>query len=382
MKGSKDILDSILDIDAKVLGIDNVQDDMDLIGNNYDPKNEEASRSSSGFSQIKPIHSSYQNSSDCTPGVVNPYVYPVKRKRGRPRKEEQYLHPSLTKPGPIGVRTPYNYYVKEQKDVLRDQFRGVSLNIMLSQIGVTWNSMTEQEKKPYVALSRQDRIRYELELQQYNAGNFQNQVPEKPPSTAFEFFCCEKKTSCKKSFPNFSEDQIIKHLQTEWNLLSAQHKDHYHQLESQEQERLKRALARGSKRKRGRKSKAEILAEEQAEMEHKMRNNDIKADIILPPISSINIPQIEETKLCGPLQSETSPNKPLLQRKSHENYVELNSEKEMNYEDLALSSQSSQEIQDIDQLYHEMLEKDPDNVIDYTDIDSEDLDLILNEDTD
>jgi hypothetical protein len=64
---------------------------------------------------------------------------------------------------PVRYRTPYMLFVKAQKE----SFKGISSSTNMSNLSRQWHSMTEEEKKPYVILSQEDKKRYQLELDGY-----------------------------------------------------------------------------------------------------------------------------------------------------------------------------------------------------------------------
>ncbi|KAK9868039.1 hypothetical protein WJX84_009244 [Apatococcus fuscideae] len=100
------------------------------------------------------------------------------RRAGRPRKEERQDGARVIKKeksnrdrdpmAPKPNKTPFNFFSVDARVKAKDVYPAMSQTDITKKVGEMWQTASEEEKSPYVAMSNQDKARYQAELESYN----------------------------------------------------------------------------------------------------------------------------------------------------------------------------------------------------------------------
>ena len=74
------------------------------------------------------------------------------------------------KTGPKRPTQAYIFFCKSQRDVVKRENPDMNGKNVTAELGARWKALSEDEKKPYLALVEEDKKRYENEKQSYEAG--------------------------------------------------------------------------------------------------------------------------------------------------------------------------------------------------------------------
>ena len=72
---------------------------------------------------------------------------------------------------PKRALSPFLFYTLDRRPELKKEKPELSHKEMLSEMGVEWNNMKEQDKKKYIQKADEDKKRYEKEKAAYDAKN-------------------------------------------------------------------------------------------------------------------------------------------------------------------------------------------------------------------
>ena len=61
---------------------------------------------------------------------------------------------------PVRFRTPYMFFVMKNKDRLNNEEKYLNIE-NIRELATTWKNMSEEEKEPYIQLSKDDKERYQ-----------------------------------------------------------------------------------------------------------------------------------------------------------------------------------------------------------------------------
>lgn len=91
------------------------------------------------------------------------------RRPGRPRKDqggegERRGDPHAPKPN----KTPFNFFSIDARIKAKEAFPNLSQADITKKVGEMWARAAEDEKAPYIAMSNQDKLRYQADLEAYN----------------------------------------------------------------------------------------------------------------------------------------------------------------------------------------------------------------------
>ena len=70
------------------------------------------------------------------------------------------------------------FFSRAKRPKLREQTPGASVGELAKQLGAAWKIMTPEQKVPYEKEAREDRVRYEREMEQYRKGEYNPEVDE------------------------------------------------------------------------------------------------------------------------------------------------------------------------------------------------------------
>lgn len=75
-------------------------------------------------------------------------------------------------------RSGFFFFCGEKRPKLKEQNPQATVGEIAKQLGAAWKIMTPEQKKPYEDQSKNDRKRYEREMEQYRKGSFSHASPE------------------------------------------------------------------------------------------------------------------------------------------------------------------------------------------------------------
>jgi hypothetical protein len=218
-------------------------------------------------------------------------------------------------------------------------------------------------------MAKDDVSRHDYEMQAYHQGRFSGYKSETCSLSPYDYFKLENKT---KIYANetFSNDvEVENKLKYLWDSSSQQDKQIYYTMHQNTQQRAAQNCKPRTPKKRGRKPKNYVdqqfyVDNAQNVLEGIMGHSNLQKSslpLIIPSFPNI-IKEDPESQSFVSVRNEEDYESVLL-------------------EDMMLSSQSSQEIQDIVQFGLKMAKEDPENVMIYSECDSEDIIHILQDDT-
>lgn len=142
------------------------------------------------------------------------------------------------KNAPTKRRSDYIFFcMDKRKDVIKE-FPDYKVTQVSVELGRRWKLLTDEEKKPYVQKSKDDKERYEDEMEGYVKPTFAEQkVVKKRGSTAYNMFCAEKRPRMKKNNEEKTGKEITKMLAEMWKETSDERKLKYRKLADEKRER-------------------------------------------------------------------------------------------------------------------------------------------------
>ena len=75
-------------------------------------------------------------------------------------------------------RSGFFFFCGEKRPKLKEQNPQATVGEIAKQLGAAWKIMTPEQKAPYEQQSKDDRKRYEREMEQYRKGKFTHASPE------------------------------------------------------------------------------------------------------------------------------------------------------------------------------------------------------------
>jgi hypothetical protein len=71
---------------------------------------------------------------------------------------------------PTKPRTAYHYYCSDQREAVKLKHPDMEGKEVTKQLGADWHSMSDEERKPYVAHAEADKARWLKEKETYDLG--------------------------------------------------------------------------------------------------------------------------------------------------------------------------------------------------------------------
>jgi hypothetical protein len=138
---------------------------------------------------------------------------------------------------PKGVRSSYIYFCQYMRPILKD--RGVDSKDMMAELGEAWRALSDDEKAPYIEMSKNDRDRYANEMTRFTPDDSpvdspdgspvekKARAPRKPKDpnapkrakSAYLFFCQEKRPILKGQ--GIESKEMMSALGVAWATLKA-----------------------------------------------------------------------------------------------------------------------------------------------------------------
>ncbi|XP_066501818.1 high mobility group protein B3b [Hoplias malabaricus] len=129
---------------------------------------------------------------------------------------------------PKGKMSAYAYFVKTCREEHNKKNPGVPVNFaeFSKKCSERWKVMSPKEKTKFEDMAKQDKVRYDQEMMNYNPGKRGRtklkkdpNAPRRPPS-GFLLFCAEHRPSIKAQNPSYGIGDVAKKLGAMWNNMS------------------------------------------------------------------------------------------------------------------------------------------------------------------
>jgi len=136
---------------------------------------------------------------------------------------------------PKGKMSSYAYFVQTCREEHKKKHPEASVNFseFSKKCSERWKTMSQKEKGKFEDMAKQDKVRYEGEMEHYipPKGIKKKRIkdpnaPKRPPS-AFFLFCADFRAKVKGEHPGLSIGSTAKKLGEMWNGLSAEDKQPY-----------------------------------------------------------------------------------------------------------------------------------------------------------
>ena len=121
---------------------------------------------------------------------------------------------------PKRAMTPFLYYACEQRNILKEEGKKMSLIEQSRYIASLWKNVTDKSK--YEELSQKDRARYKSEMASY--------VPPykvKRPRSSYAFFMRDVRQSIADKYPEKSPRELMSDVAIEWKSTDESVKNKY-----------------------------------------------------------------------------------------------------------------------------------------------------------
>lgn len=142
------------------------------------------------------------------------------------------------KNAPTKRRSDYIFFCMDKRKEVITEFPTYKVTQVSVELGRRWKLLTDEEKKPYVQKSKDDKERYEDEMEGYvKPAVLDQKVVKKRGSTAYNMFCAEKRPRMKKNNEEKTGKEITKMLAEMWKETSDERKLKYRKLADEKRER-------------------------------------------------------------------------------------------------------------------------------------------------
>ena len=144
---------------------------------------------------------------------------------------------------PKKAMSAYLWFVQEYQPQVIKMNPNIHFNDVMKLVGEKWKLMSNEEKEPYVELSKLDQKRYYCEEKQLNGGASWIKEEINPEieqflaqysSYTFEFFSSKMNDTLKKDNEEANSDQIKSAIKSAWEQMSNDQKFMYFQQNEQE----------------------------------------------------------------------------------------------------------------------------------------------------
>jgi hypothetical protein len=102
----------------------------------------------------------------------------------RPRKRNKRGPKDPT--APKRASGAYVFFTNEMRPKVLDEYPGIKFVELGKVLGERWRALTQEQKKLFEELANQDKVRFQMEMQEYNARQAAENPPH-PPSTEDHF---------------------------------------------------------------------------------------------------------------------------------------------------------------------------------------------------
>lgn len=132
-----------------------------LFCNDYREKIKEKNPGISAKHVIQELGKLWQNASDDKKKQYNDLA--DKDKKRYAVEYNTYKPVEHTETGPKRALSAYIFFCKDKRAYLKNKYPDMSAKELTSELGKSWNSLSDSDKAPYVKLSEQDKNRYATE---------------------------------------------------------------------------------------------------------------------------------------------------------------------------------------------------------------------------
>lgn len=142
---------------------------------------------------------------------------------------------------PTPKKTAFSFFSSEIGPNFRKEHTNLSTSEATKELRGKWQNLTDVEMKTYKEMAYKDQIRFETEIQNYEAEIARNQEPSKKPKakkSAFHFFSLEKGAELRKLKPNLKKDEVAKEVTDLWENLIDESKQKYNDMATKDQSRF------------------------------------------------------------------------------------------------------------------------------------------------
>jgi len=133
---------------------------------------------------------------------------------------------------PKGKMSAYAYFVQTCREEHKRKSPEIPVQFaeFSKKCSGRWKTMTSKEKGVFEDKAKQDKVRYDNEMQHYGGGKGKKKkdpnAPKRPPS-GFFIFCGDHRPKIKAQHPSFGIGDVAKKLGEQWNNLSDANKQPY-----------------------------------------------------------------------------------------------------------------------------------------------------------
>ena len=153
-------------------------------------------------------------------------------------KESKRMKDPLAPRKPL---SPYMEFVWEQRKLVDNNLESLTLAEAGRELGRRWKSLEPEEKQKFVDKSKENRDKYDKEMEEYR--KIQKPMPpKKPPSTYVEFFKIEKKKVLEE-FGSLREGELGKEVGKRWRELPREEKKVFEEITKKNYEIYHKDLA-------------------------------------------------------------------------------------------------------------------------------------------
>ncbi|XP_078101758.1 LOW QUALITY PROTEIN: high mobility group protein B1-like [Sander vitreus] len=136
---------------------------------------------------------------------------------------------------PKGKMSSYAYFVQTCREEHKKKHPEASVNFaeFSKKCSERWKTMSQKERGNFEDMAKQDKVRYEREMKNYDPPKGPEEkrfkdpnAPKRPPS-AFFIFCADFRPKVKSEHPGLTIGDTAKKLGEMWNSSSAENKQPY-----------------------------------------------------------------------------------------------------------------------------------------------------------
>ncbi|CAL8376252.1 high mobility group protein B3a [Gadus morhua] len=185
---------------------------------------------------------------------------------------------------PKGKMSAYAYFIKTCRQEHEKKTPEVPVNFTMfsKKCSERWKTISSKEKGKFEDLAKQDKVRFDNEMQHFAPGRKKGQkkdpnAPKRPPS-GFFIFCADHRPKIKAVHPTLGIGDVAKKLGEQWNNLTDANKQPYLQKANKLKDKYQKDVADyKSKGKVG--GGASLVQQQQTQQQqHTMTNNDDDED--------------------------------------------------------------------------------------------------------
>ena len=158
------------------------------------------------------------------------YKRPSDQEIDQKKKNKKLKDPNA----PKRPMTAFLFFCKDKRKDVKSEFPDLKPTEVTSKLGEMWSSLEEKKKKKFLSLAEKAKNQYEDEKKKYNRPSDEELIKlneKKPqrrtskktskkgpkrPSTAFLFFCNDKREEVKNANPELTNQEVMKRLGEMW----------------------------------------------------------------------------------------------------------------------------------------------------------------------